>query len=67
MTDNTIINTLSIFQSKFISESLLLHQLVLPIATISDTGNYSCVVQTFIPNDNTIISQTISLTVIPGM
>ena len=61
--DNIEIDNL--FQSKFISESPLLHQLILPIATINDTGNYTCIIQRNSEN-STIASQTISLTVLPG-
>ena len=55
----------NLFQSKFLSESPLLHQLILPIATINDTGNYTCIVKRS-SGDSTIVSQTISLTVLPG-
>ena len=50
---------------KFISDSPLLHQLVLPNASASDTGNYSCHVQTPLGVD-IMVSQTITLTVLPG-
>lgn len=54
----------TISQSRFLSESPQLHQLILPIASVSDTGNYTCVVQG--PLQDGIISQTISLNVLPG-
>ena len=54
----------TISQSRFLSGSPQLHQLILPIATVSDTGIYTCVVQG--PLEDDIISQTISLTVLPG-
>ena len=54
----------SISQSRFLNRSSLLHQLILPIANVNDTGNYSCVVPG--PPGDCIISQTIPLTVLPG-
>lgn len=65
-TGKSIVTTTNISQSKFLTESLLLHQLTLPVATVSDTGNYTCIVQASSGN-NVMISQTISLTVLPGM
>ena len=51
-------------QSRFQSQSPSLHQLILPNVTVSDEGNYTCVVRSF---DNAVIfNHTISLTVIPG-
>ena len=55
----------NISESKFLTKSSLLHQLILPNATVNDTGTYRCVIQ-MPPGDNTVISETISLTVIPG-
>ena len=51
-------------QSRFQSQSPSLHQLVLLNATVSDEGNYTCIVKS---SDNAIIfNHTVSLTVIPG-
>lgn len=55
----------NISESKFLTESSLLHQLILPNATVNDTGTYRCVIQ-MPPGDSVIISETVSLTVIPG-
>ena len=60
-----IVTAEDIFQSKFLSESPLLHQLTLPIATIADTGNYTCIVQGY-SSSNMQASQTVSLTVMAG-
>ena len=60
-----IVTTGDILQSKFLSESPLLHQLILPIATVTDTGNYTCIVRGYSSN-NIQASQTVSLTVIAG-
>ena len=62
---NGTITTDNISQSKFLNGSSLLHQLILPIATASDTGSYSCALRG--PPGDPVISQTISLTVLPGM
>lgn len=51
--------------SRFQSQSPLLHQLVIPVATVNDTGNYTCIVRAFL-NTVIIFKQTISLTVTPG-
>ena len=59
------VTTDSISQSEFLSGSSLLHQLILPNATVNDTGNYSCVVQGS-PSDGAMLFETISLTVLPG-
>jgi len=48
-----------------LSESPLLHQLILPVATENDTGNYTCIVQGYYGND-VLIHQSASLTVLPG-
>ena len=53
----------TISQSRFLSESSLFHQLILPIATAGDTGNYSCVVRG-LPGVN--ISKPIEVTISPG-
>ena len=58
------IKTDNISQSQFLSNSSLLHQLMLPIATINDTGIYSCNVSGL--DGDRRVSQTISLTVTPG-
>ena len=58
------IKTDNISQSQFLSNSSLLHQLILPIATINDTGNYSCIVSGL--RGDRRVSQAISLTVAPG-
>ena len=42
-----------------------LYQIILPVADITDTGNYTCIIQGP-PDDNVVISETISLTVEPG-
>ena len=65
--DNVTVDSIS--QTKFLSDSLLLHQLLLPIAAVNDTGNYTCIVRG--PPGNNIVmisqvSQTISLNVSPG-
>ena len=64
---NGTITTDNISQSKFLNGSSLLrlNQLILPIATVSDTGSYSCALRG--PPGDPVISQTISLTVLPGM
>ena len=63
--DFGIVTVNNISQSRFLSESSLLHLLTLPNATTSDTGNYSCVVQSP-PEDSVTISETLSLSVLPG-
>ena len=60
--DSDSVNNNNVSQSKFLSGSTSLDQLILPIATASDTGNYTCIVQGI----NNVISQTITLTVLPG-
>ena len=60
-----IVTAADIFQSKFLSESPLLHQLILPIATVADTGNYTCIVRGY-SSSNMQASQTVSLTVMAG-
>lgn len=59
--DNVTVDTIS--QSKFLKGSSLLHQLILPIATVNDTGNYTCFVQGQYSDS---IFQVITLTVLPG-
>ena len=56
------IKTENISQSQFLSNSSLLHRLILPIANVNDTGNYSCIVSGL----HRRISQTISLIVVSG-
>ena len=63
-TDGTVIST-NISQSKYLTESSLFHHLTLPIATVNDTGLYTCIVRGSSDSDVTV-SQTISLTVLPG-
>ena len=60
-----IVTVNNISQSRFLSGSSLLHQLILPNTTISDTGNYNCVVPGP-PEDSVTISETLSLSVLPG-
>ena len=60
---NGTVTTTNISQSKYLTESSLFHHLILPIATVNDTGEYSCIVHN---NTNAEISQTILLTVLPG-
>ena len=59
------VNINNISASIFLSTSSLFHQLVLPIADVRDTGNYTCVVQGP-PDENITFFQTITLTVLPG-
>ena len=47
------------------TQSSLFHHLILPIANVSDTGLYTCIVQGS-SYGNTTISQAASLTVVPG-
>ena len=60
---NGTVTTTNISQSKYLIGSPQFHHLILPIATVDDTGEYSCIVHS---NINTTISQTISVTVLPG-
>ena len=60
-----IVTADNIHQLKFLSESPLLHQLILPIATVADTGNYTCIVRGYSSN-NMQASQTVPLTVLAG-
>ena len=60
---NGTVTTTNISQSKYLRGSSLFNRLILPIATVDDTGEYSCIVRN---NTNAAISQTISLTVLPG-
>ena len=53
----------TISQSRFLSESSLLHQLILPITTAGDTGNYSCVVRAPLGVN---IYRTIEVNISPG-
>ena len=62
---NGTITTDNISQSKFLNGSSLFHQLILPIATVNDTGSYSCALRG--PPGDCVISQTISLIVLPGI
>ena len=61
---SSTITTDNITESEFLNGSSLLHKLILPIANVSDTGNYTCVLRG--PPGDHVISQTISLTVLPG-
>ena len=63
--DTGIVTADDILQSKFLSDSPLLHQLILPITTVNDTGNYTCIVRGYSSN-NMQASQTVSLTVLAG-
>ena len=60
-----IVTVNNISRSRFSSGSSLLHQLILPNATTSDTGNYSCVVQSP-PDIDVAISERLSVTISPG-
>ena len=62
---NGSVTTANISQSKYLTESSLFHHLILPIATVNDTGNYTCIVKGS-SDSNETISQTISLTILPG-
>ena len=62
--DGTVTYT-NLSQSKYLAESPLFHHLILPIATVNDAGNYTCIVRGLSDSDVTF-SQTISLTVLPG-
>ena len=42
-----------------------LHQIIIPVADVADTGSYTCIIQGP-PGDSEMISETISLTVEPG-
>ena len=53
----------SISETRFLSELPLLHQLILPNATINDGGIYECVAQ---EPFSSIASETIVLDVLPG-
>ena len=67
-TNGTVTST-NISQSIYLTNSPLFHRLTLPIATINDTGYYTCFVQEFSEGNVTFsqtFSQTISLTVLPG-
>ena len=55
------ITTDTLSRSPFLSNSSFLHQLILPIANVSDTGSYSCVVPGPLGE-----RQTISFIVVPG-
>ena len=52
-------------RSRFQSQSDSLHQLVIPVATVSDTGSYTCLIKNSFSNV-IIFNQTISLIVVPG-
>ena len=62
--DGTVTST-NISQSKYLTESSLFHHLILPIATVNDTGLYTCIVRGSSGGD-VAVSQAISLTVLPG-
>ena len=63
-TDGTVTST-NISKSKYLTESSLFHHLTLPITTVSDTGLYTCIVRGSSDSD-VRVSQTISMTVLPG-
>ena len=52
-------------RSRFQSQSDSLHQLVIPVAIVSDTGSYTCLIKNSFSNV-IILNQTISLIVVPG-
>ena len=61
----SLTNLEEVNQSRFQGHSSLLPQLVLPAVTVSDVGNYMCIVKSSF--DNAIIfNHTITLTVTPG-
>ena len=62
---NGTVTSTNISQSKYMTQSSLFHHLILPIATINDTGLYTCIVQGS-SYGNTMISKAASLTVVPG-
>ena len=62
--DGTVTST-NISQSKYLTQSSLFHHLILPIATVNDTGLYTCIMRGSSDN-NVTVSQTILLTVLPG-
>jgi len=61
-----ITNLGDVKNSRFQSQSSLLLQLTLPVATVSDTGNYTCIVKSSFDDTFVVLNQTISLTVIPS-
>ena len=63
-TDGTVTST-NMSQSKYLTNSSLFHHLTLPIATVNDTGLYTCIVHRS-SDSNVTISQIISLTVLQG-
>ena len=62
--DGTVTST-NISQSKYLTQSSLFHHLILPIATVNDTGLYTCTMREH-QCCNTATSHVISLTVLPG-
>ena len=62
---NGTVTSTNVSQSKYMAQSSLFHHLILPIATVNDTGLYTCIVRGSYDN-NVIVSQTISLNVSPG-
>ena len=63
--NNGTVTSTNISQSKYLTQSSLFHHLILPIATVNDTGIYTCIVRGS-SYGNLAVSQTISLTVLPG-
>ena len=63
-TNGTVTST-NISQSKYLKESSLFHHLILPVATVNDTGLYTCTMREY-QCCNAATSQVISLTVLPG-
>ena len=53
----------SISETRFLSDSPLLHRLTLPSATVSDSGVYTCVAQ---EPFSSIATAAITLNVLPG-
>ena len=62
--DGTVTST-NISQSKYLTQSSLFHHLTLPIATVNDTGHYTCIVRGSFDSD-VMFSETILLTVLSG-
>ena len=62
---NGTVTSTNVSQSKYMTQSSLFRHLMLPMATVNDTGLYTCIVRGYYDN-NVTVSQTISLTVLPG-
>ena len=57
-------NNVDALGSRFQNQSSLLHQLTIPVANITDSGNYTCTIKGL--PDGITVSQTIILTVLSG-